>query len=84
MKFGIANLPKTFYKNTEKKLTRKKKYNKELSSFEHRNVNTNFCYSGRKSFVIWQVQRHYYGGPGGPYPPSWFTKIVFFETSCKV
>ena len=24
MKFGIANLPKTFYKNTEKKLTRKK------------------------------------------------------------
>ena len=24
MKFGIANLPKTFYKNTEKKLTGKK------------------------------------------------------------
>ena len=78
MKFGIAKLPKTFYKNTKKKL-RRKKNNKELASFEDRNINTNFCYSGRKSFGTWQVQCHCYRGPGGPYPPSSLTKIRFLE-----
>ena len=34
MKFGIAKLPNTSYRNTEKKFKRKKKYSKELSSIE--------------------------------------------------
>ena len=79
MKFGPVKLPKTFYKNTEKSLNAKKNNNKELSLFEDRNVNTNFCYSGRKSFATWQVQCHCYGGPWRPYPPSWVTKIRFLE-----
>ena len=38
-----------------------KNNNKELSSFENRKVNTNFCYGGRKSYFLWQIQRHCYG-----------------------
>ena len=46
MKFGIAKLPKTFYKNTEKSLYAKKNNEKDLSSFQNRKVpvNTKFCY----------------------------------------
>ena len=84
MKFGIVKLPKTFCKNTEKKYKRKKSNNKELSSFEDRNVNTNFCYCGRKSFVTLQAQCHCCGEPERPYHLCWFTKIRFFGTSCKV
>ena len=51
MKFGRAKLPKTFYKNTEKKFKCKKNTNKELSLIEDRKVNTNLCYDGRKSFA---------------------------------
>ena len=79
MEFGIAKLPKSFYKNTEKNFKREKSNNKELRSFKDRKVNTNLCYSGRISFVTWQVQCHCCGGPRGPYPPSWCTKIVFLE-----
>ena len=50
MKFGIAELPKAFYKNSEKNFERKKSNNKELSSFENRKVNAYFCYGGRISF----------------------------------
>ena len=46
MTFGIAKLPKTFYKNTAKTLYAKKR----LTSIEDRKVNTNLCYNGRKSF----------------------------------
>ena len=85
MKFGIAKLPKTCYKSTEKRLNAKKNNNnKEVSSIEDRKEHTNFCYGGRKSFFIRQIQCRYYGGPGGPYPPSWFTKSTFFGTSRKV
>ena len=76
MKFGTAKLPKTFYKNTKKKFKRKKK---KISSFGDGNVTTNFCNSGRKSYVIWLVQCRCYWEPGRPYPPSWFTKICFLE-----
>ena len=53
MKFGTAKLPKTFYKNTEKKFkhSQKKKNNKELSLIENRKVTTNFCYHGRKKVL---------------------------------
>ena len=54
MKFGIAQLPKIFYKNNEKKKFKlKKESNKELSSIEDRKVHTKFCYDGRKSFATW-------------------------------
>ena len=53
------------YRKKTKNLYAKKKNNKELSSFEDRKVNTNFCYSERKSFVTLQVQCHCYGRPGG-------------------
>ena len=56
MKFGVAKLPKTFYKNAAKKFKPKKHNNKELSSIDDGKVNPNFCYSGRKSFATWQVQ----------------------------
>ena len=84
MKFGIAKLPKTFYKNTEKKFKRKKNNSKELSSIKDRKVNTNFCYGGRKSFITWQIQWRCYVGPRGPYASTWFTKHTFLETLCKV
>ena len=84
MKIGIAKLPKIFYKDTENKLKRRKINNKELSSIKNRKVSANFGYGGRKSFVTWQIQCRCYGGPAGPYPPSWFTKNTYFGTSCKV
>ena len=65
MEFGIAKLPKTFYKNTEKNFKREKSYNKELRSFKDRKVNTNLCYSGRISFVTWQVNAIAAGVQGG-------------------
>ena len=37
----------------QKKFKRKKK---KLNSVENREVNTNLCYGGRKSFVTWQIK----------------------------
>ena len=79
MKFGTAELPKTFYKNTEKSLNAKKKNNKELSSFEDRKVNTNFCYGQRKSFVTWQIQCRCCGGQGGLTFHFGLLKLRFLE-----
>ena len=49
MEFGIAKLPMTFQKHTNRSLNAKqqKNNNKELSSIEERKVNTNLSYDGK-------------------------------------
>ena len=81
MKFGIAKLPKTFYKNTERKFKRKKSNNnnKALSSIENRKVNTNPSYDGRKSFVTWQIQCRHYWRLGRPCLFLVLLKYVFCD-----
>ena len=81
MKFGISKLPKTFYKNTEKKFKLKQQNKQESSSIEDRKVNTNFCYDRRKSFVTGQIQCCHCGGPGGLASPFWSTKNTCFGAS---
>ena len=86
MNFGIAKLPKTFYKKTPPKKKKKlnaKENNKELSSIEDRKVHTNLCVDSRKSFVTWQIQCRRYGGPGEGHLPFWWTKKLFLEHHVK-
>ena len=79
MKFGIAKLPKTSYKNTEKKLKRKKNYSKELSSIENRKSNTNRCYDSRKKFCHLANSRPLLWGPEGPCHHFGSLKILVLE-----
>ena len=79
MKYSVAQVPKIFYKNTEKKFKRKKNNYKELSSFEDRKVNANFCSGGKKGFVTWQIQCRCYGGQGGLFLYLGLLKLRFLE-----
>ena len=51
MKFGIAKLPQSFYKDTEKTLNAKKN-NKELSSIEDRKAKQIFVTKEENSFSL--------------------------------
>ena len=72
MKFGIAKLAQSFYKDTEKKFNppppKKKKY-KELSLIEDRKAKQIFVTKEKKSFLTLQIQCRRYYGPRGPCPP---------------
>ena len=76
MEFGMAKLPKTFYKNTEKWFKSKKK----LSSIKDRKVNTSIHYNGRKSFVTRQIQCRHTRGLAHAF---WCTKNTCFGASCN-
>ena len=78
MKFGIAKLPQSFYKDTEKKFKRKKN-NKELSLIEDRKAKQIFVTKEENSFFTLQIHCRRYRGPREPCPPFWFTKNTFFE-----
>ena len=81
MKYGIAKLPQTFYKNTEKKSLNAKK--QIISSIEDRKVNTSLCYDRRKSFITWQVRAVAIEDQEGLAPHFRLEKILFFGTSCN-
>ena len=80
MKFGIAKLPKTFHKNTEK---RRNNDNYELSAFEDRKVITNLCYTMEEKVLSLGKFSAVATGSKGALLPFWFTKNAFFETSCN-
>ena len=63
MQLDVAKLPKTFYKNIDKKVqTQKNNNNKELSSVKDRNVNNKSLLRWKKKFVTCQIQCRRYGG----------------------
>ena len=78
MKFDIAKLPQSFYKDTEKKFKRKKN-NTELSLIEDRKAKQIFVTKEENSFFTLQIHCRRYRGPRGPCPPFWFTKNTFLK-----
>ena len=79
MKFGIAKLPQSFYKDTEKNFKRKKS-NKELSLIDDRKVNANLCHDRKNFFSLFKLSAVAFGGATGNLgPPFWFIKIFFWN-----
>ena len=80
MKFGIAKLPQTFYKDTENKFKRKKKQNnKELSLIEDRKAKQIFVTKEAILFSLCKFIAVAIGGQGGLAPHFGSLKILFLK-----
>ena len=80
MKYGIAKLSQSFYKDTEKNFKRKKKYNdKELSSIEDRKAKQIFVTKEENSFSLCKFSAVAIGGQVGLAPHFGLLKILFWS-----
>ena len=85
MKFGIAKLPNTLYKNTEKSLNSTKKQQQKIKLIQGQNSKSKFLLRWKKKFChSANSVPLLLGGQEGLCVPSWFTKNTFFGASRKV
>ena len=79
MKFGLAKLPKAFYKIPKKKFKRKKKNNKKLSSIEDRKAKKKLLLRWKKKFCHFANLVPSLRGRGGLAPILIYKQILFLE-----